>query len=67
MIQLYYFLVLLSGGVWTMILTTNFQQEVFKRFYIRLQDFGFSFWINIASSSIYLSALVIYLIAICRS
>ncbi|CAF0804184.1 unnamed protein product [Adineta steineri] len=58
---------LFSCGVWTMMLTTNLQQESFGTTDIRLKDFGFSFWINIGSSVLYLYALIIYLIAICKN
>jgi len=57
---------LFSCGVWTIMLTTNFQQ-VFGISDIRLQEFGFSFWINIGASSGYLYAFFIYLIAICKN
>jgi len=60
-----FYLVLLSCGVWTTILTTNLQQQLFKTSDIRLEDFGFSFWINIGSSGVYLYALIIYLTTIC--
>jgi hypothetical protein len=44
-------------------LTTNMQQS-FGYPNIRLQELGFSFWINIGSSGGYLAAFLIYLIAI---
>ncbi|CAF5171757.1 unnamed protein product, partial [Rotaria magnacalcarata] len=52
---------LFSCGVWVTMLTTNSQQDVFNISDIRLKDFGFSFWINIGSSGVYLYALFIYL------
>jgi len=56
-----------SCAVWTIMLTTNMQQKIFGTTDIRLQDFGFSFWINIGSSGAYLYALLIYLIAVCKN
>jgi len=63
----YFSLVLHSCAVWAIILTTNLQQKTFGITDIRLGDFGFSFWINIAASGIYLYALLIYLIAVCKN
>jgi hypothetical protein len=60
-------LVLFSCGVWAIMLTTNLHQNNFQTPDIRLQDFGFSFWINIGSSGIYLYAFCIYLVVICKS
>ncbi len=60
-------LVLLSCAVWAIILTTNLQQKIFGITDIRLQDFGYSFWINIGASGAYLYALLIYLIAVCKN
>jgi hypothetical protein len=61
-----FFLVLLSCGVWATMLTTNLQQNIFGTSDVRIEDFGFSFWINIGSSAAYLYAIVIYLIAGCK-
>ena len=61
------FIVLFSCGVWAAMLTTNLQQKAFNTPDVRLKDFGFSFWINIGSSGVYLYAFLIYLIAICKS
>ncbi|CAF1528337.1 unnamed protein product [Rotaria magnacalcarata] len=58
---------LFSCGVWVTMLTTNSQQDVFNISDIRLKDFGFSFWINIGSSGVYLYALFIYLFMICKN
>ncbi|UJR33857.1 hypothetical protein I4U23_021278 [Adineta vaga] len=57
---------LLSCAVWTIMLTTNLQQDTFGTHDIRLKEFGFSFWINIGSSAVYLYTLIIYLIAVCK-
>ncbi|CAF0778520.1 unnamed protein product [Rotaria sp. Silwood1] len=58
---------LFATTVWTMMLTTNSQQKMFKINDIRLKDFGSSFWINLGSSGVYLYAFLIYLVAICKS
>jgi len=47
-------------------LTTNLQQN-FGTSDVRLKEFGFSFWINIGSSGVYLYAFLIYLISICKN
>lgn len=61
------FLVLLSCGVWSILLTTNLYQNDPKVRDVRLADFGFSLWINIGASGFYFYAFFIYLIAICRT
>jgi hypothetical protein len=63
----FFSLVLLSCAVWAIMLTTNMQQqEIFGTRKIRLVEFGFSFWTSIASSVMYLYALIIYLAAVCK-
>ena len=54
-------LVLFSCGVWSIMLTTNLHQEITPS--IILSDLGFSFWINIVSSGLYLYTLLVYLLA----
>ena len=61
-----YILVLLSCGVWIIMLTTNLQQPILSSNEIHLNQMGFSFWINIGSSAGYLVAFLLYLIAICK-
>ena len=60
-------LVILSCLVWVLMLTTNLYQNDTNTKEIRLQDFGFSIWINIGASSVYFYVFFIYLIAICKS
>ena len=47
-------------------LTINRQHKLFQSLPIRLDDYGFSFWINIGSSVVYFVAVVMHLIAICQ-
>lgn len=64
---LLFFLVLFSCGVWAIMLTTNLYQNDSTIKTVRLEDFGFSFWINIGASGAYLYVFFIYLIAMCKS
>ncbi|CAF5021627.1 unnamed protein product [Rotaria sp. Silwood1] len=57
---------LLSCGVWSIMLTTNLHQNDTNIKYVRLENFDFSFWINIVASGCYLYSFFIYLITICR-
>jgi hypothetical protein len=47
-------------------LTTNLYQNDSNIKAVRLEDFGFSFWINIGASGAYLYGFFIYLIALCN-
>ncbi|CAF1275118.1 unnamed protein product [Rotaria sordida] len=58
---------LLSCGVWSIMLTTNLYQNDTNIKNVRLEDFGFSFWINIGASATYLYTFCIYLIIVCRN
>ncbi|CAF1197875.1 unnamed protein product [Adineta ricciae] len=58
---------ILSCLVWVLMLTTNLYQNDTNTKEIRLQDFSFSFWINIGASSTYFYVFFIYLIAMCKS
>jgi hypothetical protein len=64
---LFFLLVLLSCGVWSIMLTTNLHENDTNIKTVRLGDFGFSFWINIGASGAYFYAFFIYLIAVCKS
>jgi hypothetical protein len=47
-------------------LTTNLHENDTMIREVRLEDFGFSFWINIGASAGYLYAFLIYVIAVCK-
>ncbi|CAF2854043.1 unnamed protein product [Rotaria sp. Silwood2] len=58
---------LLSCAVWSIMLTINLYENNTNIKYVRLEDFSFSFWINIGASASYLYCFFIYLIAIFRN
>ena len=62
----YILLVLLSCGVWSIMLTTNLWLTNSSIRAVRLEDFGFSFWINIGASGAYLYVFIVYLLALCN-
>jgi hypothetical protein len=63
----FFLLVIFSCGVWAIMLTTNLHENYSPIKAVRLEDFGFSFWINIGASGAYFYAFFIYLIAIFRN
>jgi hypothetical protein len=62
----YILLVIFSCGVWSIMLTTNLYLSDSSIKAVRLEDFGFSFWINIGASGAYLYVFIIYLLALCK-
>ncbi|CAF1068643.1 unnamed protein product [Adineta steineri] len=56
----------LSCGVWAIMLTTNLHQNDTNIKAVRLEDFGFSLWINIGASGAYFYSFFIYLITACK-
>ncbi|CAF1291084.1 unnamed protein product [Adineta steineri] len=56
----------LSCGVWAIMLTTNLHQNDTNIKTVRLEDFGFSLWINIGASGAYFYSFLIYLITACK-